>query len=982
MLRRANQQSAASELSALRKRACRDIILIMAGIALGFFVLSASAHAHRGPGAPNPTGKPFTLEDALPLASFAPVDPKRIALRQSVREAVFSHHQRLARQQYLALLSLPDVELQDTVPAIEHFQWLSDWPALAQVYQIRAEAMWQVSHLPPEAFIRRPAPDRAGLQAERGGPYVWVQMDLDGQWSKGKGHESSWIDRIKRKQKDLVLERIDVLKKLGTLCMDQLRDPAQAVAAYEAAGRGVPICTDPLDTLIPRLWPVMRARAKHVLALDQAGAAHIRLEALQGLAEAQVATGKLRQAADTHIRAMLAALVGADGDWNAHGPAQEAESFWQCARLLPPDQPMPPTLWLHVLSPERPEMSFPAPEDGPHGYPISFPGPRLVIKPGHSVQSLTVAAEMETPDPRGGQGGVRCFTKIRGKVHDLGRVAWHKDGRPGRQWRTSSFKLPPETGIMRLDITPYNGTDFHVRNLRVKSTFSVTAASPSDPNAQTSAPAGFERLTVRMAGMWMRASKIVVTGTGQVTYSMTGASPGNSKGYSTVFQLRPEHLKELNGLLEKTAWLTGPGANIHPGYTDASRIDMTLSREGAVNEAWCHDQNPEPYGALVRFLMQIRRQETLFKRMATGSAQDRRGAAYELGNELDVINGRPLAIGPIRILDLHRFVSVCSEVISNTEANHLEVIKAALKLLGHLQIASQCATIAELATAQHTAKTRSTQIAAINALGALGGELPSQHVRSLARYHAHRDERVNDAIVAALFKLEGVNSIGLLRSMLKTTRSAGWALIRLGEPAIPSIVDILEETPPRPSNTSHQTYLVREYIDHWEDVPKPLDQRVVKALKANLIYRRGDSAYHSQLLKLAGASEPTYGTSRQIAERFLRAVQTPDQKVINTVTVSLQAGFRERLARLRRIPKLDELKVCAVNTNQAKNVACAACFDIEDMASHDSYVIIILNFIHGKVWRVANLYISDDPAGSARMYGRILEKYPDDSVRK
>jgi hypothetical protein len=965
------------------RRAGRNINLITASTALGFFVLASSAHSQSGPpGTPNPTGKPFTMEDALPLASFAPVDPRRIALRQSVREAVFCHNQRLARQQYLALLALPDVELQDTVPAIEHFQWLQEWPALAQVYQIRAEAMWRVSHMPPEAFIRAPVPDRTDLEAERGGPYVWVQMTLDGQWSKGKGHGSSWIDRIKRKQKDLVLERINVLKKLGTLCMDQLRDPARAVEAYEAAGRGVPICTEALDTLIPRLWPVMRARAKEVLALDQAGAAHIRLEPLQALAEAQVATGKLRRAAHTHTRAMLTALVGANGDWNAHGPSQEAEKFWQCARLLPVDQPIPPTLWLHVLSPERPEMTFRAPEDGPHGYPISFPGPRLVIKPGHTVQSLTVATEMETPDPRGGRGGVRCFTRIRGKAHDLGRVAWYEDGRQGRQWRATTFRLPPETGIIRLDITPYNDTDFHVRNIRVKSTSSVTPSAPSNPVAQTFARADFERLTVRMASIWMHASKIVVTGTGQVTYSMPGATTGNSESYSTMFQLRPEHLRELNDLLEQTAWLTGSGANIHPGYTDATRIDMTLSREGAIHEAWCHDQNPEPYGALVRFLRQINRQETLRKRMAAGSAQDRRGAAYDLGNELDVINGRPLAIGPIRILDLHRFVPVCSEVISNTEANHLEVIKAALKLLGHLQIASQCGTIAELATAQHTAKTRSTQIAAINALGALGGELPSLYVRSLAQYHAHRDVWVNDAIVAALFKLEGVNAIGLLESM-KTTPSARWALIRLGEPAVPAIVEVLEETPPRPLEGMHQIHLIRQYIDHWQDVPKPVDSRVINAVKANLNYRLGFSRdwteYHLQLLELAGASEPVYTNSREVAEEFLRAVKADSQQDIKRISHLVQRDRQERLAALKQLPGLQRLTIHEVITNRDEGFAWAVCFDIRMLSSYQNYVIVFLNFVSGKVWRVGNVYMSDDPAGSARMYRRLLEKYPDDA---
>lgn len=272
------------------------------------------------------------------------------------------------------------------------------------------------------------------------------------------------------------MERIAVLKKLGVLCLDRLNAPHRAVLVYEATGRGVPVCTEALETLIVQMWPVLKVEANEVLALDHVGAAHIRLEPLQRLAEAQVAVGNLRGAADTRLRAMLTALIGDRGDWNAHYPTQEAEAFWQVVRRLPPDQPLPPTLWLHVLDPQHPEIAVAAPEDKPHGLPYSFPGPRLVIRPGHTARTLTIAADMETP---GGSGGVRCFTIIKGKVHEIGWVQWHRDGRRGRGWRQGTFDLPEDVGIIRLDITPFNGTDFHVRNLKVEAAFAASGVLPS-----------------------------------------------------------------------------------------------------------------------------------------------------------------------------------------------------------------------------------------------------------------------------------------------------------------------------------------------------------------------------------------------------------------------------------------------------------------------------------------------------------------------
>ena len=381
------------------------------------------------------------------------------------------------RQTFLRLLALPEPQLRHVREAIQFFKANQDWPSLAVAYEVAAETMWRVTHATPGAFIRPVTEIEQTTAGGRVGPYFMVQTNLDGEWVEGKGEQQNWIDWIQRRQKDLVLERIDVLQKLGALCLDHLDDPPRAVLAYEATGRGVPVCTEPLETLISRMWPVLKVEANEVLALDHAEAAHIRLEPLQRLAEAQIAAGNLRGAADTRLRAMLTALIGDRGDWNAHGSMQEAEAFWQVARRLPLDQPLPPTLWLRVLDPQNPKITVTAPEDEPHGLPYSFPGPRFVIRPGRTARTLTVAADMETP---GEGGGVRCFTIIKGKVDDLGWVQWHRDDRQSRGWRQETFDLPEDVGIIRLEITPFNGAGFHIRNLKVEAAFAASGVLPPD----------------------------------------------------------------------------------------------------------------------------------------------------------------------------------------------------------------------------------------------------------------------------------------------------------------------------------------------------------------------------------------------------------------------------------------------------------------------------------------------------------------------
>jgi hypothetical protein len=174
----------------------------------------------------------------------------------------------------------------------------------------------------------------------------------------------------------------------------------------------------------------------------------------------------------------------------------------------------------------------------------------------------------------------------------------------------------------------------------------------------------FESLSVEISGVWIAWQKprFKVMGTGSVEFSMS-KGPNDPERCKSTFNLKQEDLGNLNKLLEGTEWLTQPGANVPPGYTDATRIDIALERHGTVKKAWCHDRNPEPYGSLVNFLRRIYRQEYFLNRMTVAGEKERIDAFREIDQELRAAKDEPLAVNPNHVLDYQRFVPISVEVI-------------------------------------------------------------------------------------------------------------------------------------------------------------------------------------------------------------------------------------------------------------------------------------------------------------------------------
>jgi hypothetical protein len=536
-----------------------------------------------------------------------------------------------------------------------------------------------------------------------------------------------------------------------------------------------------------------------------------------------------------------------------------------------------------------------------------------------------------------------------------------------------------------------NFTEREAERIAVALRKGMPAGEKSDPALDEAVAAGaFEELSVKFGGIWMHWQDVefTVRGDGSIRFSMN-KGPKDKTRYKTAFKLSGAHLAELSGLLQKTNWLTAAGANVQPRYSDATRIDIKLVREGKTSEVWCHDRNAEPYLSLIIFLKRIHRQEYLLYQMTVGSSSDRYRAFYDVYQQIRAETGELVTTHPHRILDFGRFVPPSVEVIGQPDDNNYEIVAFAARLLGKLKAEQIRPQITDLTTAERkkrydtaaVIRTERIRAVAVEVLTELGGEQARLHIRDMAKNHRSWRRVVNEALVEGLLKLDRDNCVGLLKDMVATTRQASWGLIRLRPAALPAIVEILEA---RDTKYTGQIDLIRQYIDHWEEVSKPIDSRVIEAVQRNLDYRLGRSPgwtqYHKKFLQLAGASELPSKDARQIAEEFLAAVKTNDQMKIGAIARSGGGSWPQRLAKLMSLPGLQQFEITEVYADTNDNIAWAIAAVTGSDNENSTRARIILNFLSGSVWRVFNIAI-ERPEIAERMRKRYLESHPNAPYR-
>jgi hypothetical protein len=328
---------------------------------------------------------------------------------------------------------------------------------------------------------------------------------------------------------------------------------------------------------------------------------------------------------------------------------------------------------------------------------------------------------------------------------------------------------------------------------------------------------GFDEMTVAVKPYGLSnhfPATIRIAADGTCVYQMT-LGPKKAPP-SLTHTLAPEQLQKLDELLKKTEWLTKPVEKDAPRL-HSSDYTLTLKRDGKT-PTLSFTGEPNAYKELMHFFNSLAVQEELLSRLGWPDPKDRAAARHELDTLISAEYGGPFAKS-LYTIDLTRYVPWASRLIRKPAGEPVDDVFTAVRLVGLLKLESERKALEEL-----------------------------------ARF---KDWRVREAVAQVLGRLGGEKSIPVLKSMLPDTGDAAWELIKLGKDAIPTIEEVirtgLAEEPPTAER------LIRAYIDHWKEVSRPLDPKILEAVRVGMAARKiNDKArtlYHAELLKLAAADE-------------------------------------------------------------------------------------------------------------------------------
>lgn len=351
----------------------------------------------------------------------------------------------------------------------------------------------------------------------------------------------------------------------------------------------------------------------------------------------------------------------------------------------------------------------------------------------------------------------------------------------------------------------------------------------------------FDSLLIEVSGFFPGRRTITIQGDGKYTFDM--------KDCRAAYQLKPEHIRQLEELLKGADWLTMAAGRAM--VTDATTYTLTLDREGRKTKIAAEDVQQGPYKELIRFVRRFERQETLLNQATIPNQQN--AAAHELRSELGALAGKPLAMPYAPVLDYHRLVPVSTEWLAKPEGRSYDALAAAAELVAFLKIESQRSYLEAIARGRlpdHPADRipQEGRVAAVLALGRLGAGRSLSVLESLQA----NDPFVGAVVAEALLSAPSSAAIPILQEMAAESRPAAWALIRLGDKAEPAIIEILKEPTFRSSGPEN---LIREYYEHWKDLPAPPNAAIVKAIRHRVMTDAKDrprDQYGLEVLKRSG----------------------------------------------------------------------------------------------------------------------------------
>jgi len=336
------------------------------------------------------------------------------------------------------------------------------------------------------------------------------------------------------------------------------------------------------------------------------------------------------------------------------------------------------------------------------------------------------------------------------------------------------------------------------------------------------APAEFDEVTVVITHSFLsnRTRETVrVSADGTCLYEVP-ERPAREKtpawtGARIIHKLPAERLGELNGLLKGTGWL-GKAPNERP-QLHHDRCEITLKRQGKPARLVLAGES-EPYAKLQTFFRSVAAQEYLTYRLEWVPA-----AMIEARRDLDNLVaaelGEPFG-KPLLAFDLRRYIPWATRNVRNPFGKSADDVRTAVRLVGLLKLESERDYLADLAS--------------------------------------DRDRDVRTAVAQAVGRLGGAKAVPVLRKMVRSTGAeAAWELIKLGAVAVPAIAEVIRQGRFAEEDLGYE-WLIRAYIEHWKEVPKPLDPRVLAAVRASMAVpgvKAHRTQYHAELLKLAARTD-------------------------------------------------------------------------------------------------------------------------------
>ncbi|HJZ58573.1 MAG TPA: sigma-70 family RNA polymerase sigma factor [Gemmataceae bacterium] len=281
-----------------------------------------------------------------------------------------------------------------------------------------------------------------------------------------------------------------------------------------------------------------------------------------------------------------------------------------------------------------------------------------------------------------------------------------------------------------------------------------------------------------------------------------------------VHKLPPDRSGELNTLLKGTDWLTKDAKAVMQLHQD--EYELALKRDGKTTDLTIKGES-QPYGKLLHFFRSVAAQEYILYRLEWVPAAQVE-ARRELDNLVAAELGEPFAKSPLAI-DMTRYAPWATRLVRKPFGESADDVRAAVRLVGLLRLESEREHLGELAS--------------------------------------DRDRDVRIAVAGAVGRLGGEKAVPVLRKMVRSTGlEAAWELIKLGPVAVPTIAEVIRDGAGE-EDMSYE-WLIRAYIEHWKEVPKPLDPKVLDAVRASMAtpkVKAHRTQYHAELLKLAAGAD-------------------------------------------------------------------------------------------------------------------------------